>query len=514
MEQENKVNEQQPVADQTDLNADKMNDQQVNRLRHLQALKDLQLDPFLITKVNRTCTLQEFRNKYQNYTHEQLQEIGKDMLEVVAGKVMGIRQTFGQLQDFSGQLQFYIYKKEFDPDAFHIFKSLLDIGDYIEITGYPMKTMTGELTIRIKSFKIISKALWPLPEKWHGLVNEEIKIRNRYLDLIMNKDSRDRFILRSKIISQIRNYMENDGYIEVETPILQECIGGASARPFITKHNTLNRNLYLRIATELPLKKIIVGQFEKVFEIGRIFRNEGIDPVHNPEFTSMEAYCAYSDLKDMMTLCEGLFHKISELNHITTVKFRTYDIDLTKPFEAISMLDCIKKYTNLDFTNLSDEQAIALADEHHITMQPHERTWGHIVSLFFEAFCEAKLINPTFVYDHPLDITPLAKKLANNPRLTHRFELFIGGKEFANAYAELNDPIDQKERFAKQLEEKNLGNSEANENDKDFIVAMEYGLPPTGGIGIGIDRLVMLFTQSDSIRQILFFPTNRDANKI
>ena len=329
----------------------------------------------------------------------------------------------------------------------------------------------------------------------------------------MNQDVRDRFLLRSLLVRQIRNYMDAEGYIEVETPILQESIGGASARPFITKHNTLDRNLYLRIATELPLKKIIVGQFEKIYEVGRIFRNEGIDSTHNPEFTSMEAYCAYADLDDMMELAEGIFHNLANKNNIHEVTFKDHAINLDAPFEKITMIDAVKKYTNIDFKNLTDTQAIEEAEKHHIKMQAHERTWGHILSLFFEAFCEDKLIQPTFVLDHPLDITPLAKKKEDDERLTYRFELFIGGKEFANAYSELNDPIDQRQRFAEQLKEKDLGNSEANENDKDFIDALDYAMPPTGGIGIGIDRLVMLFTQSDSIRNILFFPTNKEAAK-
>lgn len=495
------------------LNSEKINDQQQIRLKHLQELVDLGLNPYEITKVDRTCTLKQFHEKYEHYSHDELHEKGINFKETVAGKVMAIRQTFGVIQDFSSKLQFYINKKEFDVNQFHVFKSLLDIGDYVEIYGYPMKTMTGELTIKVLNFKIIAKSLRPLPEKFHGLVNEELKVRNRYIDLIMNEDARNKFVMRSKLISEIRKYMENLGYIEVETPILQESIGGASARPFITKHNTLNRNLYLRIATEIPLKKIIVGQFEKIFEIGRIFRNEGIDAVHNPEFTSMEAYCAYSDLNDMMNLCEGLFHNLAKMNNISTVSFRQHQIDLTKSFKKITMIDAIKHETNIDFSNLSDDEAIQIAKKHGIKMQEHEKTWGHIVSLFFEAFCEDKLVDPTFVLDHPLDITPLAKKKKDDPRLTHRFELFIGGKEFANAYSELNDPIDQKERFINQTKEKDLGNSEANENDKDFLKAMEYALPPTGGIGIGIDRLVMLFTQTDSIRQILFFPTNKEINK-
>lgn len=491
-------------------NDEKLNDQQLVRIEHLNKLIEMGLNPFETTKVNRTLTLKQFHDKYDKYTHEELQEVGKNFDEIVVGKVMIVRQTFGIIQDFSGKLQFYINKKEFDPEWFKIFKNLLDIGDYIEINGYPMKTMTGELTIRIKTFKIVSKALRPLPEKFHGLVNEELKVRNRYIDLIVNEESRNKFIMRSQIISEIRRYMESLNYIEVETPILQENIGGASARPFITKHNTLDRNLYLRIATELPLKKIIVGQFERIFEIGRIFRNEGIDAVHNPEFTSMEAYSAYSDLNDMKDLCENLIHYLVEKNNIRTVIFREHEIDLTQKFHVTTMIAEVKKQTNIDFTNLNNDDAIKLAQNHHLQLQEHQKTWGHILSLFFENFCEDKLIEPTFVLDHPIDITPLAKIKKEDNRLTHRFELFIGGKEFANAYAELNDPIDQKRRFEAQMIEKNLGNSEANENDKDFLKAMEYALPPTGGIGVGIDRLIMLLTQSDSIRQILFFPTNKD----
>lgn len=487
----------------------KFNDQQITRRTKLQKLIDMGQNPFLIEKFVRTTNCAEFIKKYDQFSHEQLQQ-NKDKVKI-AGRVMLIRQTFGMINDFSGQLQFYIDKKTFDPKQFDIFKQFLDIGDIIGITGSPMKTMTGQITIRVNDFVILSKALNPLPEKFHGLTNEELRARKRYVDLIVNRDSLNTFVLRSKIIQYVREFMNGSDFIEVETPILSPTLGGAAARPFITHHNTLDRDYYLRIATELPLKKLIVGGFEKVYEIGRIFRNEGMDTTHNPEFTSIEAYQAYANLDDMMELAEQMIRYVAKKINKTKMTYKNVTIDFNEPFAKISMVEFIKKVTNVDFDKVkTDNEAIALAKQHKIELQPHQQTKGHIISLFFEKYCEDKCTKPVFVTDYPIDISPLAKKDPKNPQMTRRFELFICQKEYANAFSELNDPIDQLARFEAQVAEKDLGNAEANEVDMEFIDALEYGLAPTGGIGIGIDRLVMLFTQKESIRDILLFPHMRD----
>ena len=423
----------------------------------------------------------------------------------LVGRVMNIRQTFAHIKDFSGKCQLYVNKKE-NNELFEVFKSI-DIGDIVEVKGFPMKTMTGETSIHVKYIKIISKALKVLPEKFHGLQDEEIRARHRYVDLIVNNDSMNTFILRSRIVSLIRQYMDSQGYFEVETPVLQPILGGASARPFVTHHNALDRNFYLRIATELPLKKLIVGGFEKVYEIGRIFRNEGMDATHNPEFTSMEAYTAYIGMEETMELVENIFKFVINSLKITKVKYRGFEIDLSQPFKKVHMVDLIKEVTGIDFYKIYDlKEALELAKKHNIEVQKHQQSIGHIINLFYEAFCEEKCIQPTFVYGHPVEVSPLAKIDYKDKRFTKRFELFIGQKEFANAFAELNDPIDQYERFESQLKEKELGNDEANEMDIDFVEALEYGMPPTGGLGIGIDRLVMLLTENDTIRNVLLFP--------
>ena len=491
----------------------KFNDQQITRRTKLQKLIDMGQNPFLIEKFVRTTNCAEFIKKYDQFSHEQLLQ-NKDKVKI-AGRVMLIRQTFGIINDFSGQLQFYIDKKTFDPKQFDIFKQFLDIGDIIGITGSPMKTMTGQITIRVNDFVILSKALNPLPEKFHGLTNEELRARKRYVDLIVNRDSLNTFVLRSKIIQYVREFMNGSDFIEVETPILSPTLGGAAARPFITHHNTLDRDYYLRIATELPLKKLIVGGFEKVYEIGRIFRNEGMDTTHNPEFTSIEAYQAYANLDDMMELAEQMIRYVAKKINKTKMTYKNVTIDFNEPFAKISMVEFIKKVANVDFDKVkTDNEAIALAKQHKIELQPHQQTKGHIISLFFEKYCEDKCTKPVFVTDYPIDISPLAKKDPKNPQMTRRFELFICQKEYANAFSELNDPIDQLARFEAQVAEKDLGNAEANEVDMEFIDALEYGLAPTGGIGIGIDRLVMLFTQKESIRDILLFPhMNEEQNK-
>ncbi len=486
----------------------KFNDQELARRKQLEELKLQGCDPFKIEKFDHNFNSLTFKQKYDCFSKEELHEV-KDKI-IIAGRIMAIRQTFGVIKDFYGSTQFYLNKKTISPEIFTRFKKL-DIGDIIGVEGTPMKTNTGQITINITNFTLLAKSLKPLPEKWHGLVDEEIRARQRYVDLIMNEESMNTFITRSKIISLIREFMNSHAYFEVETPILQPILGGAAARPFITHHNTLDRNYYLRIATELPLKKLIVGGFEKVYEIGRIFRNEGMDATHNPEFTSMEAYAAYICLDDLMTLTEELFHYIAKKLNKTTLEYKGIKIDFTQKFKRERMIDLIKKIKNVDFDKiLTNEEAIKIASEHNLQLAEHEKNRGHIIAKFFDEFCESSCQQPTFIYDYPIEISPLAKKDMNNPKMVRRFELFICGKEFANAFSELNDPIDQLERFENQLEEKNKGNDEANEMDWDFIDALEYGLPPTGGVGYGIDRMVMLFTNNDSIRNVLLFPHMKD----
>jgi lysyl-tRNA synthetase class 2 len=374
-----------------------------------------------------------------------------------------------------------------------------------------MKTNTGEITVKILDFTILSKSLKVLPEKFHGLQDEEARARQRYVDLIVNEESMHTFVTRSKIIAQIRNYMNTQGFLEVETPVLQPILGGANARPFITHHNTLDRSFYLRVAPELALKKLIVGGFEKVYEIGRVFRNEGMDTTHNPEFTTIEAYQAFVSMPEIMELTENIIRSVAQYLNMVNIIYKGTAIDFSKPFHKKNMVDFIKEETGVDFNTIdTDEQAIAIAKQHHINVQAHQMSRGHVINLFFEEYCEKKCLEPTFVYGHPIEVSPLAKKNLKDPRYTDRFELFICQKEYANAFSELNDPIDQLNRFEEQLKEKELGNDEANEMDDDFINALEYGMPPTGGLGIGIDRLCMLFTNNETIRNVLLFPHTRE----
>ena len=379
-----------------------------------------------------------------------------------------------------------------------------------------MKTRTGEVTLKCLEYTHLVKSLRPLPEKFHGLTDIEERYRRRYVDLIMNDDSKNIAFMRPKIIKSIRDFMDNQGFTEVETPILSTLLTGASARPFITHHNTQNLDMYLRIALELPLKRLLVGGMEAVYEIGRVFRNEGMDPKHNPEFTLMEAYLAYANLNDMMDMTEKMYQYIAK-NVIGKMTYNWYgnDISLEGPWKRISMVDAIKEKTGIDFKQeMSVEAALKLAEEHKIEVQDHEKTVGHIINLFFEKYVEETLIQPTFLYGHPIEISPLTKKNPEDPRFVDRFELFIGGREFANAYTELNDPIDQLERFEEQIKERDLGNDEANDIDMDFIEALEYGMPPAGGIGYGIDRLCMLFLEAESIRDVLLFPTMKERKNL
>lgn len=493
------------------------NDQELIRREKLAELQKDNKDPYSVQSVKRTMNLGDFRKKYSKLKAEQH---SKDK-HVLSGRMMNLRQTFGVIKDFFGQLQFYINKKVVNPKVFEYFSKYVDIGDIVEVKGNPFVTMKGELSLNVTEIKIVSKALKPLPEKYHGLQDEELRARHRYVDLIMNKDSMDTFVLRSLIVRHIRNFMDSLGYFEVETPVLHPILGGANAKPFITHHNALKRNFYLRIATELPLKKLIVGGFDKVYEIGRIFRNEGMDATHNPEFTSMEAYTAYASMEDVMDIVEKVFHYVAKQLKVKEIQIPAKEeggelgpiIEISKKFRRVHMIDLIKEITGVDFDKVKDDkEALKIAKEHNVHVEKHQKTKGHIVNLFFENFCEEKCIQPTFVWGHPVEVSPLSKKDYDRPGYTKRFELFINTKEYANAFAELNDPIDQFERFEEQVNEKSLGNDEAVEMDMDFVESLEYGLPPTGGLGIGIDRLVMLFSQNLTIRNVLLFPHMKDKN--
>ena len=462
-------------------------------------------------RFERTTNSKELHETYDANTKEELLE--KQLTASIAGRMMTKRGKgkvgFAHLQDREGQIQIYVRKDEVGEEAYAIFKKG-DLGDFFGVTGEIMKTDTGEVSIKAKEITLLSKALRPLPEKYHGLTNVEQRYRQRYLDLISNRESFDRFTKRSQIISQIRRYLDGLGYIEVETPVLHNEAGGATARPFITHHNALDMDLYLRIALELHLKRLIVGGMEKVYEIGRVFRNEGIDTTHNPEFTMMEVYTAYHNYLDVMNLTEGIIRNVAEnVLGETTLTYDGKTINLGSEFKRVHMVDAIKEQTGVDFwPEMTIEDARSLAKEHNVEINDNMEI-GHIINEFFETFVEETLEQPTFVYGHPVEVSPLAKKNAEDGRFTDRFELFIVGREFANAFTELNDPIDQRSRFEAQEKEREQGNDEAHGVDEDFLEALEYGMPPTGGLGIGIDRLVMLLTDVQSIRDVLLFPTMR-----
>jgi len=466
------------------------------------------LDPFG-KRYNRDSWSADLKETYGSFTHEEMEE--KDVTVSIAGRIMTLRDmgkvAFMHIQDKKGQIQAYLRKDTLGEETWEIFK-LADIGDIVGIKGKLMITKTGELSVKALEYTHLTKALRPLPEKFHGLQDKEEARRRRYVDLIMNEDSKRIAFARPKIIRGIQNYLDNKGFVEVETPVLNPILGGASARPFVTHHNALDMDFYLRIATELPLKRLIVGGMESVYEIGRLFRNEGMDATHNPEFTTVEIYQAYGDLSDMMELAEGMFKKLAkEIRGNEVFEYQGNTLDFSKPFRRLRMVDGIKEITGIDFSKITDvNEAVKLAKEHDIELEEHEKNYGHIVNLFFEKYVEETLIQPTFLYEYPIEVSPLTKKNEVDPRYTDRFELFINGKEFGNAYTELNDPIDQKERFINQLKEKELGNDEANDMDIDFVESLEYGMAPTGGIGIGVDRLVMLLTNTDTIRDILLFP--------
>lgn len=491
-----------------------LTEQEQVRRSKLEKYAELGVNPFG-QKFERTHSSIQVKNEYSNKTEE---ELANDKSEVtLAGRIRFIRKmgkaSFFNIQDREGFIQCYIKLDVVGEHDYAVFK-LADIGDIVGVRGTIMKTRTGELTIRVDQYTHLVKALKPLPEKFHGLTDIEERYRRRYVDLIMNDDSRRVALLRPKIIRGIQSFLDSQGYIEAETSVLQPILGGANARPFVTHHNALNKDFYLRIATELSLKRLLVGGLEKVYEIGRLFRNEGMDTAHNPEFTTIEAYLAYGNLDDMIKLTEDLFRYLAT-NIIGTTKIHWLgeDIDLAPEFKKATMVDLVKEKTGIDFLQVkSDEEALALAKEHGIEVQKHF-TYGHVINAFFEKYVEDSLVQPTFVMGHPIEISPLARKNPKDPRFTERFEIYIARKEMANAFTELNDPIDQLERFENQLKEKKLGNDEACEIDYDFVDALEYGMPPAGGIGIGIDRLVMFLTSSYSIRDVILFPTMKPLDK-
>ena len=473
------------------------------RKEKLEELKKQGKNPFEITKFDRTHTSEDIKNHYDELEGKDVSIAGRIMAKRIMGKA-----SFCHIQDAKGKIQSYVSINDLGEEAYNAFKTF-DIGDIIGITGFVFKTRTEEISVHAKEVTLLTKSLRPLPEKFHGLTDKEERYRRRYVDLIMNEESKNVAFLRPKIIRCIQNFMDEKGFAEVETPVLTTLLTGASARPFITHHNSQDLDMYLRIALELPLKRLLVGGMEAVYEIGRVFRNEGMDLKHNPEFTLMEAYLAYTNLEGMMELTEEMFQNIAKkVTGKMTYNWCGNEISLEGPWKRISMTDAIKEKTGIDFKKITDvNECLKLAEEHHIELEEHEKTYGHIINAFFERYVEETLIQPTFLYGHPIEISPLTKKNPEDPRFVDRFELFIGGKEFANAYSELNDPIDQLERFENQLKERDLGNDEANDIDMDFVEALEYGMPPAGGIGYGIDRLCMLFTENDSIRDVILFPT-------
>lgn len=489
-------------------------EQELVRRDKVQALRDLGIDPFG-HRFEVTHHSLELKSQYANYTHEQLEEMAIPCQ--VAGRIMTKRGKgkagFMHIQDKEGQIQIYVRQDNVGVENYQLFKSA-DIGDIVGITGTVFITNTGELSVKASHYEHLTKSLHPLPEKFHGLSDTEERYRRRYVDLIMNEKAKKVAFTRPKIIRSIQQYLDGLGYTEVETPVLNPILGGAAARPFVTHHNTLDTDFYLRIATELSLKRLLVGGMDAVYEIGRLFRNEGMDRTHNPEFTTIEVYKAYSDLEGMMDLTEGIISNAA-MTVLGTydIEYKGHSLSLAPGFRRLRMTDAIKEKTGIDFNQqMSFEEAKQHAQNHGIEIEDHFG-YGHIVNAFFEKYVEETIVEPTFVFGHPIEISPLAKKDEQDPRFTQRFELFICGHEYANAFTELNDPIDQYERFENQLKEKELGNDEANEMDIDFVEALEYGMPPAGGMGMGIDRLVMLLTGEESIQEVILFPQMKPRNK-
>lgn len=474
----------------------------------LSDLQDRGKDPFKVVKYDVTNHSKEIKDNFTDMEGKEVSVAGRLMSKRVMGKA-----SFCDIQDRDGRIQSYVSKTEVGEESYADFKKF-DIGDIVGIKGIVFKTQKDEISVKAHEIVLLSKSLQILPEKFHGLKDQDLRYRQRYVDIIVNPEVKDAFFKRSAIIKSIRNFLDNREFLEVETPMLQNIPGGAAARPFITHHNALDIDMYMRIALELPLKRLIVGGFERVYEIGRVFRNEGMSIKHNPEFTLLELYQAYTDYYGMMDITEQMIKNIAkEVIGSTVINYQSTEIDFEKPFERITMIDAVKKYTGVDFNEIDTlEKAREIAKEHNVKFEAHHLK-GDILNLFFEEFVEEKLIQPTFLMDHPVEISPLTKRKPDNPDYTERFELFIVGREFANAYSELNDPIDQRERFAHQEELRQCGDEEANMIDEDFMLSLEYGMPPTGGLGIGIDRLVMLFTDVSSIRDILLFPTMKPLDK-
>lgn len=502
-EQKNQNNAQQKNAQEPDLN-------QLRKVRR-EKLADLQnngKDPFIITKYDQTHHSQEIKDHFDELEGKTVSIAGRMMSKRVMGKA-----SFCNVQDLKGNIQSYVARDSVGEEAYKEFKKM-DVGDVVGIVGEVFRTKTGEMSIHAASVTLLSKSLQILPEKFHGLTNTDIRYRQRYVDLIMNPDVKDTFVKRSKILSAIRRYLDSEGFMEVETPMLVSNAGGAAARPFETHFNALDEDFKLRISLELYLKRLIVGGMERVYEIGRVFRNEGLDTRHNPEFTLMELYQAYTDYHGMMDLTENLYRTVAqEVLGTTKIVYNGVEMDLGKPFERITMVDAVKKYAGVDFNEIkTTEEAKALAKEKGVEFEDRHKK-GDILSLFFEEYVEEHLIQPTFVMDHPIEISPLTKKKPENPEYTERFEFFMNGWEMANAYSELNDPIDQRERFKAQEELLAQGDEEANTTDEDFLNALEIGMPPTGGIGFGIDRMCMLLTDSAAIRDVLLFPTMKPIDK-
>ncbi len=491
----------------------KVQEQDLNQLLKVrrEKLADLQengKDPFQITKYGATHHSKDIKDNFDELEGQIVSLAGRMMSKRVMGKA-----SFCNIQDLSGNIQSYVARDSIGEDEYKAFKKM-DIGDIVGLKGEVFRTKTGEISIHASEVTLLSKSLQILPEKFHGLTNTDIRYRQRYVDLIMNPEVKDTFIKRSKIISSIRQYLDAQGFMEVETPMLVANAGGAAARPFETHFNALDEDFKLRISLELPLKRLIVGGLERVYEIGRVFRNEGLDTRHNPEFTLMELYQAYTDYNGMMDLTESLYrHVAQEVLGTTTITYQGIEMDLGKPFERITMVDAVKKYSGVDFHEIHTlEEARTAAKEHHVEYEERHKK-GDILNLFFEEFVEEHLVQPTFVMDHPIEISPLTKKKPENPEYVERFEFFMNGWELANAYSELNDPIDQRERFAAQEEQFAQGDEEANHTDEDFLNALMIGMPPTGGIGFGIDRMCMLMTDSAAIRDVLLFPTMKSLDK-
>ena len=477
------------------------------RKEKLEELKKQGKNPFEITKYNRTHTSEDIKNNFEELEGKDVSIAGR----IVAKRIMG-KASFCHIQDMQGKIQSYVSINDLGEESYSDFKTY-DIGDIIGITGFVFKTRTEEISVHAKKVVLLTKSLRPLPEKFHGLKDTELRYRQRYVDLIMNPEVKETFLLRTKIIKEIRRILDSKGYTEVDTPILNTIAGGAAARPFITHHNTLDMDMYLRIANELYLKRLIVGGFDKVYEMGRMFRNEGISIKHNPEFTNIELYSAYEDYHDMMDITEEIISTVAQnVLGTTKITYQGTPIDLTPGWKRITMIDSIREVTGVDFNTINtDEEAREVLEKLGIEFES-TITRGEAINLVFEEKVEETLIQPTFIYDYPIEVCPLTKKKPSDPRLTERFEIFIGGREYGNAYSELNDPIDQYERFLDQVRQKNAGNEEANDMDEDFVQALEYGMPPTGGLGIGVDRLIMLLTDSASIRDVLLFPTMKPLN--